>query len=573
MFDSVTVAAVRDQASLLEVIGDHVKLSRRGRDWVGLCPFHGEKTPSFHVHPDRGFYFCFGCQMGGDALSFVREVNGYSFREAVKHLAAQYGVSLPEESAETAREDARKRKVLDDAYALTAFAQAFFRESLVELQGARCRAYIDERRLSRESVERYALGFAPDRWDALSGALQRERSNIELAVSLGLVGRSPKSGKLYDRFRNRLMFPVRSIAGDVLGFSGRALGGGDTDEKGAKYLNSPESDVYKKGEVVYGLHEARVAIRKAKRVILVEGNVDVVMVAQGGHENVVAPLGTALTREQVTLLSRHADSAVTAFDGDSAGLGATRKAVRIAMDVGLPLIVAQLGTGSDPDAAVRSGVFDAVVDAAVPGWEWLVGGVCADMRAGDSAQGAQAAIAELMPMLDGLKHQERALYAQSIARALGQDVKTVLGLAKPAKRSVAVEAVPVAQVASSVVDALAVLVTSEEARALWLGRDAGRWVSGRAREVCEAIASAEGSVSDVLPMVPEAWRSAVVRRMTEGDEPPVLESAIRRLQADALGAEVESLRRRVAACGASDKQGLTSELFKAKGQLQALLGR
>ncbi len=339
---------------MVAFIGEFVRLRKQGRRHVGLCPFHAEKTPSFSVDAERGFYYCFGCQQGGDAIRFVQQMQGLDFVEALEVLAERTGVALRHEvgpGGAAAKAPARglRTRLLE----VNALARAYFESVLASAQGARARAYLERRGLGPDIVARFHLGAAPDAWDELSHYLARNGARAEDVEQLGLaVPRSGGQGH-YDRFRDRLMFPIHDLGGRVVGFSGRALGDAvDTP----KYMNSPESVVYRKGEQLFGLYEARQAIRQKGGVVLVEGNVDVLTLAQAGLAHVVAPLGTALTREQALTLKRFEDEGpvVLAYDGDAAGQAAAVKAALLLLELSMQGRVAVLPAGEDPDSLTRS---------------------------------------------------------------------------------------------------------------------------------------------------------------------------------------------------------------------------
>jgi DNA primase len=298
------IAEIRARADIVSVIGQHVQLKRAGRNWKGLCPFHGEKSPSFNVAPDKGFFYCFGCQKKGDVFTFVMELSGKSFIEAAETLAAQCGVTIPETAANP--EVARVRGERTQMLAINKLATQFFAETLASPRGAPGRAYLDTRAIGAEQRAAFQLGYAPADWHALADFLKAKRADPELAVRLGLIARQPKAGGFYDRFRERVVCPIILPGSEVAGFSARLVGEAPKDSPvGAKYINSPESPVYKKSRLLFGLAQAREAMRVKGRAILVEGNFDVISMHQAGMTETVAPLGTALTADQVELLRRH----------------------------------------------------------------------------------------------------------------------------------------------------------------------------------------------------------------------------------------------------------------------------
>ena len=326
-FDDTLLREVRERTSIVSVIGDYVSLKKAGNSHKGLCPFHNERTPSFTVHEDRQFFYCFGCQTGGDAIRFLQELNGYSFVEAVKSLADRAGIAIPEPKPRGGgyqRPNPNQRKVSrsekDACYAMGKVAQRFFADALQSTEGFRAAEYLRGRGINSESITRFGLGFAPDRWDAIETFFKNQNENLELGEKLGLLARRKSGQGHYDKFRNRVMFPIRSVSGEVIAFSGRDLSG---EAESAKYINSPETPVYTKGDNLFGLHEARQAMRQAGRAILVEGNLDMVRLSQEGLQETVAPLGTALTETQGRLLKRFVGLAILLYDGDKAGRAAT----------------------------------------------------------------------------------------------------------------------------------------------------------------------------------------------------------------------------------------------------------
>jgi len=367
-----TIALVRDRTDILAVIGEGVpSLKRRGRSWVGLCPFHKEKSPSFHVNPDRGFYHCFGCKESGTAIDFLMKQEGYTFPEAVRALAERAGIAVEEARGNAQVSEAeRQRKGRDELYAVNHLAATFFEQ---QLQKHEHRAFALEELERRglvpgkdakvdEVLQAFRIGYAPPQWDGLTSFIRAQSASPVAAETVGLlVPRSSGSG-YYDRFRHRLMFAVVDAQGRVVAFSGRALraipgteepAGGEDRGPPPKYINSPESPVYTKGQMLFGIHQARHAIRQEEVAVLVEGNFDVVSLHARGIGNVVAPLGTAFTTDQAKLLRRFAGSVVFLFDGDAAG----RKAVRLSREAvraaGIAARVADLPDGVDPDELSR----------------------------------------------------------------------------------------------------------------------------------------------------------------------------------------------------------------------------
>jgi len=360
-----TIREIRERASLVDVISDAVALKRRGHTALGLCPFHAEKTPSFNVSEDRGFYHCFGCGEHGDVFTFVMKTQGLAFPEAVRAIADRVGVVIPDEPG------GAPRRPTEPLVAINTAAAAFFQGTLRSERGARARAYLGERGVTDATIERFRLGYAPAEGDALARHLRAQGMRLEDAAELGLVGRR-QGGGAYDRFRERVIFPIADTSGRIVAFGGRILPDAPpsaSGEKPAKYLNSPESSLFHKGRMVYGLDLARTAIRTRGRVLIVEGYMDVIGLAQAGIEEAVAPNGTALTVDQLRLLRRFTDRIVACFDGDAAGRRAAARSFPLFVEAGLWGTGVFLPSGEDPDTYVRAlgaEKFEAEVEHAVP---------------------------------------------------------------------------------------------------------------------------------------------------------------------------------------------------------------
>ncbi len=354
---------IRARTSLESVISRKVKLTRRGRELLGLCPFHNEKTPSFTVVEEKGFYHCFGCGAHGDVIRFVMDQEGLHFHEAIEKLAAGAGLPLPKFSAE----DLEAEKKRTSLYDVMARASDWFIARLNTDQGKAARNYLKQRGLSQDIIQRFSLGFAPARKTALKEALQARNIKHEELIACGLLIEPEDKSDTFDRFRNRLMFPILDARGRTIAFGGRAL-----DEAPAKYLNSPETALFHKGKVLYNHAGARKAAVEAGEVIVVEGYMDVIALAQAGFENTVAPLGTALTEDQLYLLWRLAPEPVLCFDGDPAGMKAAVRAMERALPLlraGRSLKFAMLPEGDDPDTLVRregAQSFRVLTDKALP---------------------------------------------------------------------------------------------------------------------------------------------------------------------------------------------------------------
>ena len=318
-----------------DVVGQYVTLKRSGANMFGLCPFHGEKTASFSVAPDKGIYYCFGCHKGGGAINFVMELEGLSYPDAVRSLAKRAGMQVPEDEQYESRYRTQER-----LWALMKEAGRFFNERLYAPEGEACRAYITKRGLSKSIVTQFGMGYAPDSWNALVDAMRKKGYTNEELIAADLVG--SKNGRIYDRFRNRLMFPIIDVRGNVVGFGGRVL-----DNSEPKYLNSNETLIFNKRKNLFGLNFAKKT--KESNIILVEGNIDVVTLHQFGFDNAVASLGTSLTEDQVTLLSRYTDEVILTYDGDEAGQRAAKRAIPMLEKAGIKVRVLQVKDAKDPD--------------------------------------------------------------------------------------------------------------------------------------------------------------------------------------------------------------------------------
>lgn len=435
MISPATIAAVRDRTDIVALIqGSGVALKRRGASLWGLCPFHKEKTGSFVVHPDRGFFYCHGCKENGSAIDFVMKVNGKTFPEAVRELAEQAGIEVEETGTESdRREAAAARKAIEDLYAVNMLAVIFFEGCLWPRPGAArtpgadaALAELERRRLAGhptdhtpvgEALAAFRLGYAPDAWGAFAAYLQKQGVSPALAEQVGLLVPRKGGGAHYDRFRHRLMFPIFDVMGRCVGFSGRALEGSqlgaddaDRDTKPAKYINSPESPVYRKGEGLFGLYQARMAVRQAGAAVLVEGNFDVVSLHAAELRTVVAPLGTAFTEAQARLLKRFAPTAIVLFDGDTAGKKAMRAARGPCLATGVAARAAVLPAGLDPDELVRQGGPGAVQTLVTGARDLLE--VLVDEQL-DATAFAQAGV------------QERLARIREVGRLLGEEVDPV----------------------------------------------------------------------------------------------------------------------------------------------------
>ncbi len=419
MIPDEKVREVRARATILEVVSEYVSLKKSGTNYLGLCPLHGEKTPSFSVNPVKEIFHCFGCGAGGDVFSFIMRMEALTFPESVKLLAKRVGVVIEElpPSAEAKRR-ATERETLKEI--LETAAHYFAAVLMKQKEGEPGRLYLERRSIGLEVAGFCRLGFAPDRWDSLTSHLEQKRLPLEAAEKLGLLRRR-ESGGFYDSFRNRLLFTITDPQGHCIGFGGRVI-----DDSLPKYLNSPESDLYHKSEVLYGLDLAKHSIREKGTVFLVEGYFDHIALYQAGVKNVVATCGTAVTASQVRLLKRHADKVFTLFDADNAGKKATFRAMEIFLEEGIPARVVLLPPGEDPDSFVRTcgvAAFDEKIGNSIPLFDYFFRDLCQQTDTGN-VEGKVKVLEELAPRLLKMANLfEQDLYVKEISRFLGVEEK------------------------------------------------------------------------------------------------------------------------------------------------------
>ncbi len=339
------IEEIRSSASIVDIISNHVQLRKRGKNYIGLCPFHSEKTPSFTVSEEKQIFHCFGCHTGGNVFKFLMEYEKISFIESVQELAEKLGIAL-EFDEEAGAEKQSEQELLYEIN--TAVARYFSDNLLKEEKGEIARKYFENRKIKVQTIRSFGLGYALPGRDDLVNYLTDKKINIERSLNLGLIS-SYEDGRLYDKFSGRIIFPIFSPNGRVVGFAGRVL---DSEQKAAKYLNSPESLIYIKGRTLYGLSLAKDEIRKLDMAIVVEGYMDLISLYQNGIKNVVAVSGTAFTDEQVQLLSRYTKNVVLLFDSDTAGIKASMRSIEILLKKDMDIKIASVPEGEDPDSYV-----------------------------------------------------------------------------------------------------------------------------------------------------------------------------------------------------------------------------
>ncbi len=397
------------RTDLAGLIGSYVSLTKRGNDLVGLCPFHSEKSPSFHVHPDRGFFKCFGCGLGGDAIRFLSQIENVPFPEAVRTLAKRAGIAVEEETPAAARSRSEKELI----YRANELAAEYFHRMLREPAGEKARAYCERRGLDQETIAAFKLGFAPDRWDGLVGELQRDGVDLAVAARAGLVKQGQRG--YYDFYRGRLMVPTLSTTGEVIAFGGRALG----DEE-PKYLNTTTTPVYTKGRYLFALNVARREAASKDAFIVVEGYLDCIALHQAGFRNAVASLGTAFTAEQAGEIKKYCRNVFLCFDGDRAGENATVKSIDTLVAAGCSARIVRLPQGEDPDSFVRNrgtAAFEQLLDEAVSWVEFKLEREVETIRSGFRSAAEIAREAE--KLVRGLPQEEWDRWRVYVAGRLG----------------------------------------------------------------------------------------------------------------------------------------------------------
>jgi len=403
---------IRTRTSLVEVIGRYVSLQKRGRSYLGLCPFHGEKSPSFHVDESKQMFYCFGCQTGGDIFKFLTLIENESFAVVVKELADKCGVQLPEREITP-----EEKRVLDERevlYQLYEVAASFYERGLMSSTATRAQEYVRGRQLPPETIQAFRLGYAPEGWHNLFDHLNRHRHPLRLAEKAGLITPG-QSGAYYDRFRDRIIFPIRNVSGKVIAFGGRVLDGGEP-----KYLNSPENPLFNKSQALYGIDLARRAIGQEDCVVVVEGYFDTLALAAAGIHNVVASCGTSLTRGHLAILKRYTRKVVLVYDGDKAGQSAAERSLPLFLEEELWPLFIPLPHGKDPDDVIKAEGGDGFrqrIQRAIPLFDHVV------MRhargAQVSAQEREVALETLAPLFARLSPEKLDFYASFIAQHFG----------------------------------------------------------------------------------------------------------------------------------------------------------
>lgn len=399
-FENELIEQIKDANDIVSVVSEHVTLKKKGKNYWGCCPFHNEKTPSFSVAPDKGFYYCFGCHASGNAIKFLMELEGITFVEALERLANRANIPLPEAKLSPqvrAREERRKK-----LYEACDLAANFFHNCLLKTSyGKAGLEYLKKRGLTDETIEKFRLGFAPDGWDKLYKAFRERGIEESILLELNLIRKNDK-GQAYDFFRNRVMFPIMDGKGRVVGFGGRVM-----DDSTPKYLNSPECKIFEKGKILFAFDKAYKSIREEKQAILVEGYMDVISAHNKGVTNVVASLGTAYTKNHGHILMRQADEIILAYDMDGAGRQAAARAIELLQNTDFKVRVLAMPDGKDPDDYVRNHggkAFKELVEKAVKPLDYLLSESLIKHDTND-AEGKQAVMQDIFPYIANIHSQ------------------------------------------------------------------------------------------------------------------------------------------------------------------------
>lgn len=341
------VEKVRESLDIVDVVSEYVPLKKQGRNYFGLCPFHGESTPSFSVSPEKQIFHCFGCGAGGNSISFIMQLENINFQEAVQHLAQKANIALPSDVTDTVKNPhSSEQAIMLEAHELV---KKYYHHLLLNTsEGKEAVEYLEKRGISKDQIKHFELGIALDSWDSVTKVLEKRGYSMPQMEKAGLVVRNERDGNYYDRFRNRIIFPIHNHQGKIVAFSGRIMGEGSP-----KYLNSPETSIFHKGKLLYHFYHAKNVIRKQNRAVLMEGFADVISAFKAGVQDAIATMGTSLTEDQAKILKTSVDQIIICYDSDQAGINATEKAARILQKEGFTIKVAQMPDGLDPDEYIQ----------------------------------------------------------------------------------------------------------------------------------------------------------------------------------------------------------------------------
>lgn len=426
-----TTEEIKNRLDIVDFIQGYVRLNKAGISWRGLCPFHNEKTPSFFVSPDKQVWHCFGCQKGGDVFTFLMEMEGIEFPDALRQLAERAGVQIR-------REDLKLRSERNKLFSVVEAAAKFYEKNLWSPKGKEILDYLRARALKDETIKSFRLGWAPDGWEETKNFLLKEGFNEREAMSAGLLLKSekyPERGH-YDRFRDRIMFPIFDVSGKVAGFSGRIFDRPGKEREEGKYINTPETPIYAKRKILYGLDRAKSAIRRANAVVIVEGNMDVIASHQIGVTSAVAVSGTALTAEQLKILRRIAENVIFSFDKDEAGSEATKRAIDLALEEGFNVKIVNISSGKDPADVVRDNphLWEGMVREARPVMDFYFQ-ISFEKHDASSPEGKKNIARDILNVITRVADRvEQAHYLEELASRLRVDVKVLSEILTKAKK-------------------------------------------------------------------------------------------------------------------------------------------
>lgn len=417
------IAQILNASDIVDVVSQHVILKKSGSNYFGLCPFHSEKTPSFSVNTHKQIFYCFGCGAGGDALNFLKRYHGITFPEAAKMMARKYNITVETKEIDPARRKQIQRK--ESLFRLNKSIMGYYEAQLKDSQqGKSASGYLSARKTSPDIIREFHLGFAPDAWDGVVTKIREKKISRSVAVQSGLVLERKQSSGCYDRFRNRIMFPIFDINMQVAGFGGRVM-----DDAMPKYMNSPETPVYSKSRILYGLHASKQFCRQQGSVYIVEGYFDFLSLYQHGIKNCVASLGTALTHEHVRILKGYAPKMILVFDSDAAGINAAKRSIKVFVKEGVDMRILVLPDGHDPDSYVMKHgkeAFDRLASKAGTVMQFLLQ-LAIDTHGNSSVEGRMNILNEMKPHLIDIQDSAlRSLHIKQLAETINIDEKAVL---------------------------------------------------------------------------------------------------------------------------------------------------
>lgn len=568
MIPQETIDEIRNRTDIVAVISEYVALKKRGRNYLGLCPFHTEKTASFTVSPEKQLFHCFGCGEGGNVFAFLMKAENIGFAESAAELGEKIGLKVGRPAATASTSD--KEKI----YSVMQLAAKFFQSNL----GGEARDYLTKRKINQETAKTFGLGFALASWDGLFKHLIARGAAPELIERAGLV--LPREGKdgYYDRFRNRLMFPVFDPRGRVIAFSGRAL-----DNSEPKYLNSPDTPIYRKGETIFGLNLTKDEIKKKKSVILVEGNVDVLSAFQAGLINVAAPLGTALTPQQCKLLGRSADTIVLAFDADAAGEAAAERSAEIIRSVGMKVKIASFQGAKDPDELINkagASAFKTAVEAALPYLEFKIGRILSKHRLSEIEARSQAMreVARLLSAeADAYTQKEYARLAAGLlkveAETLMAEIKRQSYLARSSEKNLrGVTEKPGDRLAAAEKKLITLALQNSEALSAVRSELSEKSFSGAAAQKIAKLLLADSSAGEnlahlILEQLPdEASKNYLTNALVSddlGNQAEILRDCLRVIKEEGIRQRVAELKAALREAESRRDEQKTAELLAA----------